>query len=64
MRDPVATALLFVGACAAAAMVQGASRGTRPRDILREAARGFVTLAGGIALLSAAIWLIVQVAQS
>jgi hypothetical protein len=64
MREPLATLLLFLGACLAAALVQGASRGNEPRDILREAARGFVTLAGGIALLCAAIWLVVQVAQS
>jgi hypothetical protein len=58
------TLLLFAGACLGAAMVHGASRGTTRPDILRETWRSFVSLAGGIALLCAAIWGIVSVAQA
>lgn len=64
MRDPVVTILLFVGACLGAAMVHGATRGTERNDIARETWRSFVSLAGGIALLCAAIWAVVSVAQA
>ena len=63
-REPAVVLCLFVGACLGAAMVSGASRGTALRDVVRETWRSFVALAGGIALLCVAIWLIVLVAQS
>ena len=61
---PIVTGLLFLGACLGTAMVHGASRGTTLGEVLRETWRSFISLAGSIALLVAAIWLIVQVAQS
>lgn len=64
MREPLVTGLLYVGACLGAAMVHGASRGTQLPQVVRETWRSFVSLAGGIILLCAAIWLVVSVAQS
>ena len=61
---PIVTGVLFLGACLGASMVHGASRGTTLAEVTRETWRSFVSLSGGIALLVAAIWLVVQVAQN
>ncbi|MCG3135687.1 MAG: hypothetical protein HMLKMBBP_03419 [Planctomycetes bacterium] len=63
MRSPETTIALFAAACLGASMVHGATHGTTLREVLRETWRGFVRLAGGIALLCLAIWLVTQAAQ-
>ena len=54
----------FLGACLAAGIVTGVTRASTPAGILREGARAFVALAGGIVLLVVAIWMVTAVAQS
>ena len=54
---------LYLGVCAAAGLAQGATRASTPRAILRHGVRSFVSLAGGIGLLSLGIWLLLRVTQ-
>jgi hypothetical protein len=65
---PAGEALLriafFLGACLAAGVVTGVTRASTPPGIVREGLRAFVALAGAIALLALAIWMVTSVAQS
>lgn len=63
MSDGALTVGYFLGVCLAAGLVQGASRASDPAGILRHGLRAFVSLAGGIALLAAAIALLLLVTQ-
>lgn len=62
--DALATVGFFLAACLATGVMTGVTRASTPGGILRETARSFVSLAGGIALLGVAIWLVTAVAQS
>lgn len=61
MDETPARVLLYLWCCLAAGLVHGATRGTAPARILRHGLRSFVSLAGGIALLSVALWLLLLV---
>lgn len=63
MADALVTLALYLGVCAAAGLAQGATRASTPRGILRHGLRSFVSLAGGIAVLCLAIWLLLRVTQ-
>lgn len=63
MSDVVVQLFFYVWVCAAAGFAQGAARASTPSGILRQGLRATVSLAGGIALLCAAIWFVVRITQ-
>ena len=65
MPDRVITRLaLLLVVVLAIAMVQGASRASSRDGVIRESLKGFVSLAGGLALLVVCVELILLVVQA
>jgi len=60
----VARITLLLVVVLAIAMVQGATRASSRDGVLRESLKGFVSLAGGLALLVVCVELVLLVVQS
>lgn len=63
MGEAVVKVALFFAVCLAAGLVHGATRASDAPGIVRHALREFLKLAGGIAILCAGFWLLLEVVQ-